>query len=113
MDGIRGPEELLDGPVEKVSQEQVEAARSEFTALLGEFRRTPVLVPLDDQDGLWSAESGGLRWICAFSHEESLGRFLEGRGATAADRGRPFVKVLGARLLDEAVGAVGVHTRLA
>ncbi|MEU6842931.1 SseB family protein [Streptomyces sp. NPDC046716] len=105
MDGIRGPEDQAE---QAVSQQQAEAARREFVALLGEFRRTAVLVPLDDQDGLWSAESGGLRWICAFSHEEALARFLRAQGATDADRDRPYLKVLGARLLDEAVGAVGV-----
>ncbi|WP_329127473.1 SseB family protein [Streptomyces sp. NBC_01465] len=105
MDGIRGPEHRLDA-AEAVSQEQVETVRREFMALLGEFRRTAVLVPLDDQDGLWSAEFGGLRWICAFSHEEALGRFAQARGET--EREWPYLKVLGARLLDEAVGAVGV-----
>ncbi|MET8469897.1 SseB family protein [Streptomyces sp. NPDC006422] len=99
MDVIRG------------QQEQADAARREFAALLGEFRRTTVLVPLDERDGrdgLWSAESGGLRWICAFSHEEALARFVRARGGADASRDWPYLKVLGARLLDEAVGAAGV-----
>ncbi|MHB9759279.1 SseB family protein [Streptomyces sp. BYX5S] len=65
-------------------------------------------MPLDDRDGLWSAESGGLRWICAFSHEEALARFVQARGAEATARDWPYLKILGARLLDEAVGAAGV-----
>lgn len=96
MDVIRGQED------------QADAARREFAALLGVFRRTTVLVPLDDEDGLWSAESGGLRWICAFSHEEALARFVQARGGAEASRDWPYLKVLGARLLDEAVGAAGV-----
>ncbi|MFJ9178849.1 SseB family protein [Streptomyces sp. NPDC102360] len=99
MDAIRGREE------------QADSAQREFAALLGEFRRAAVLVPLageDEQDGLWSAESGGLRWICAFSHEEALARFVEARGTAEATRDWPYLKVLGARLLDEAVGAAGV-----
>ncbi|MGW2112472.1 SseB family protein, partial [Streptomyces sp. NPDC001948] len=44
-------------------------ARREFAVLLGEFRRTAVLVPLDGSGDLWSAEQGGVRWICAFSDE--------------------------------------------
>ncbi|MFJ8926677.1 SseB family protein [Streptomyces sp. NPDC102364] len=107
MDVIRGREELFDS-TGTVPQEQADSARREFAALLGEFRRTAVLVPLDDQDGLWSAESGGLRWICAFSHEEALARFVEARGTAEATRDWPYLKVLGARLLDEAVGAAGV-----
>ncbi|MFJ7257992.1 SseB family protein, partial [Streptomyces sp. NPDC098085] len=49
----------------------VAAARHEFAVLLGEFRRTAVLVPLDEVGDLWSAEQYGVRWICAFSDEEA------------------------------------------
>lgn len=35
-------------------------------ALIGEFRRTSVLVPVSD-DGLMSAEWGGIRWLYAFT----------------------------------------------
>ncbi|MFB6988678.1 SseB family protein [Streptomyces sp. NPDC056230] len=74
------------------------AARHEFAVLLGEFRRTAVLVPLDEFGDLWSAEQNGVRWICAFSDEEALARFAQARG----DAGREWVyrTVLGARLLD-------------
>lgn len=73
-------------------------ARTEFAVLLGEFRRTAVLVPLDADGDLWSAEQNGVRWICAFSDEEALARFAEARG----DAGREWAyqTVLGARLLD-------------
>ncbi|WP_405692056.1 SseB family protein [Streptomyces sp. NBC_00057] len=74
------------------------AARHEFAVLLGEFRRTAVLVPLDEAGDLWSAEQNGVRWICAFSDEEALARFARARG----DAGREWTyqAVLGARLLD-------------
>ncbi|MFD5030127.1 SseB family protein [Streptomyces sp. NPDC058405] len=74
------------------------AARTEFAVLLGEFRRTAVLVPLDADGDLWSAEQNGVRWICAFSDEEALARFAQARG----DAGREWAyqTVLGARLLD-------------
>ncbi|MFF9509692.1 SseB family protein [Streptomyces sp. NPDC014724] len=74
------------------------AARHEFAVLLGEFRRTAVLVPLDEFGDLWSAQQNGVRWICAFSDEEALARFAQARG----DVGREWVyrTVLGARLLD-------------
>lgn len=66
--------------------------------LLGEFRRTAVLVPLDSGGELWSAEQNGVRWICAFSGEGALARFALARG----EAGREWVyqSVLGARLLD-------------
>ncbi|MET9595663.1 SseB family protein [Streptomyces sp. NPDC006516] len=79
-------------------EERVRAARREFAVLLGEFRRTAVLVPLDSKGDLWSAEQNGVRWICAFSDEEALARFALARG----DGGREWTyrAVLGARLLD-------------
>lgn len=66
--------------------------------LLGEFRRTAVLVPLDEAGDLWSAEQNGVRWICAFSDEEALARFALARGE--AGREWAYQTVLGARLLD-------------
>lgn len=66
--------------------------------LLGEFRRTAVLVPLDEAGDLWSAEQNGVRWICAFSDEAALARFAQARGD--AEREWTYRAVLGARLLD-------------
>ncbi|MGP3636112.1 SseB family protein, partial [Streptomyces sp. 24-1644] len=74
------------------------AARHEFAVLLGEFRRTAVLVPLDEAGDLWSAEQNGVRWVCAFSDEETLARFARARGD--AEREWEYRAVLGARLLD-------------
>jgi hypothetical protein len=73
--------------------------------MVHEFRRTAVLVPLDPQGGLCSAELGRVRWLYAFSNEISLARFLVTRGA--ADSGWEYVSVLGARLLDVVVPATG------
>ncbi|MET9656052.1 SseB family protein [Streptomyces sp. NPDC006510] len=88
------------GPVPAMTPEvdPTAAARHEFAVLLGEFRRTAVLVPLDEAGDLWSAEQNGVRWICAFSDEEALARFARARG----DAGREWAyrAVLGARLLD-------------
>lgn len=66
--------------------------------LLGEFRRTAVLVPLDGNGDLWSAEQNGVRWICAFSDEEALSRFARAHGD--AEREWVYQTELGARLLD-------------
>ncbi|WP_443051576.1 SseB family protein [Streptomyces sp. NBC_00234] len=74
------------------------AARHEFAVLLGEFRRTALLVPLDEASDLWSAKQNGVRWICAFSDEEALARFARARGD--AEREWTYRTVLGARLLD-------------
>ncbi|MEV5337933.1 hypothetical protein AB0K93_05520 [Streptomyces sp. NPDC052676] len=80
--------------------------RREFAALLGEFRRTPVLVALDDQEAPLTADHGGIRWIYAFSDEAALARFAVARGQGA--REWTYRKVLGARLLDVAVPAAGI-----
>ncbi|WP_405696243.1 hypothetical protein [Streptomyces sp. NBC_01185] len=53
----------------EAEQNQLHTARREFAVLLGEFRRTAVLVPLDEAGDLWSAEQNGVRWICALSDE--------------------------------------------
>ncbi|MBT2364921.1 SseB family protein [Streptomyces sp. ISL-10] len=73
-------------------------ARREFARLLGEFRRTAVLVPFDAQGSLWTADFNGVRWICAFSDEEALARFARAQGD--ADREWAYRTILGARLLD-------------
>ncbi|MEU0399248.1 SseB family protein [Streptomyces sp. NPDC006197] len=74
------------------------AARRQFARLLGEFRRTAVLVPFDEQGSLWTADFNGVRWICAFSDEEALARFAVARGD--AEREWTYRTILGARLLD-------------
>lgn len=73
-------------------------ARKDFARLLGDFRRTAVLVPFDEHDSLWTADFGGVRWICAFSDEAALADFARARGE--AGRVWPYRTVLGARLLD-------------
>ncbi|MFB8396679.1 SseB family protein [Streptomyces yangpuensis] len=76
----------------------VSAMRREFAVLLGEFRRTSVLVPFDEHDSMWTADLNGVRWICAFSDEEALAAFARARGDAA--REWTYRTVLGARLLD-------------
>ncbi|WKU46571.1 hypothetical protein Q3V23_22335 [Streptomyces sp. VNUA116] len=85
-------------------------------ALVGWFRRTAVLVPSASQDGLWSAEYGGIRWIYAFTDEAALGRFALAQGADGTTDGTTdwtYRTVLGARLLDVVVPAVGVPAGVA
>ncbi|MEU5596274.1 hypothetical protein [Streptomyces sp. NPDC020298] len=87
----------------------VERRRREFAVLLGEFRRTAVLVPLDTENGApLTADLGGVRWIYAFSNEHALARFALARGEGEGDREWAYQRWLGARLLDAAVPAVGV-----
>ncbi|MFF9364143.1 hypothetical protein [Streptomyces griseoluteus] len=89
---------------------EVALRRREFAELLGEFRRTPVLVPLGDDPGgeqaLLTADFNGIRFILAFSDEQALARYATARGESA--REWTYQRVLGARLLDVAVPAAGV-----
>ncbi|MGP2441068.1 SseB family protein [Streptomyces sp. JW3] len=71
-------------------------------ALVGEFRRSEVLVPVVDGSVL-SAEAGGIRWLFAFTGAAALERFARGRGTT----GLEAVPVPGARLLDQVIVAAG------
>ncbi|WP_318036852.1 hypothetical protein [Streptomyces caniscabiei] len=80
--------------------------RREASALLGEFRRTAVLVPLSAEGDPLTGEFGGIRWIYAFSDEPSLARFAIARGEGA--REWTYDRVLGARLLDVAIPAMPV-----
>ncbi|MGV9345202.1 hypothetical protein ACWDSD_10415 [Streptomyces spiralis] len=80
--------------------------RREFAALLGEFRRTAVLVPLGEDEAPLVGEYGGVRWIYAFSDEAALSRFAVAKGD--GSREWTYRRVLGARLLDAAVPAAGM-----
>jgi hypothetical protein len=80
-------------------------------ALVGEFRRSAVLVPIVD-GGVMTAVHGGVRWIYAFSDESALGRFAVARGATPEEAWEYRV-VRGARLLDTIVPSMGVPAGIA
>ncbi|MEI5036001.1 hypothetical protein RB201_35365 [Streptomyces sp. S1A(2023)] len=103
--GADDPGALLDDP-------EVLAGKREFARLLGEFRRTAVLVPLGDEPdleeerGMLTADFNGIRFILAFSDEQALARYAQARGEFA--REWSYRTVLGARLLDIAVPAAGV-----
>lgn len=75
----------------------------------GEFRRSIVLVPLDE-GALMSAEQAGVRWIYAFTSEDTLADFASQRGITTDV---PYVRVRGARLLDVVVPGVDGPTGVA
>ncbi|MFI8910923.1 SseB family protein [Streptomyces sp. NPDC053513] len=89
---------------EAATVDEAAVARREFARLLGEFRRTAVLVPFDEHGSLWTADFNGVRWICAFSDEEALARFAVARGD--AEREWTYRTILGARLLDVMVPAL-------
>ncbi|MEW2635557.1 SseB family protein [Streptomyces sp. NPDC048389] len=78
--------------------DEVAVARRGFARLLGEFRRTAVLVPFDAHGSLWTADFNGVRWICAFSDEEALARFARAQGEAGCEW--EYRTILGARLLD-------------
>ncbi|MFJ7776246.1 hypothetical protein [Streptomyces yangpuensis] len=94
-------DETIDGPADV---DAPTAVREAVIERLADFRARLVLVPLDDRDGLWTAELGGLDWICAFSDEEALARFAVARGEI--DREWTYRRVVGARLLDDLVPAL-------
>ncbi|MGW1953480.1 SseB family protein [Streptomyces sp. NPDC001920] len=82
--------------------------QSHLPALVGEFRRSEVLVPVVD-DSLLSVESGGVRWLFAFTDDAALSRFAEARGETIDER----VPVHGAWLLDRVIPRVDVPVGIA
>lgn len=88
-----------------MTEQDVEAAREEIREHIAHFRSSVVLVPLDSKGGLWTADLGGISWICAFTDDAALARFTEARGD--ASREWTYRTVRGSRLLDEVVPAVG------
>lgn len=74
------------------------------------MRRSIVLVPTVGER-LWSARLGGVRWIYGFTDEAALARFalLHASGDQAMD----YAALLGARIVDEVVPALGEPAGLA
>ncbi|MFJ1809505.1 MULTISPECIES: SseB family protein [unclassified Streptomyces] len=79
-------------------------------ALVGEMRRSVLLVPVAD-GGLWSVRSGGVRWICGFTDEAALARFAVRHAS--GDRPMDYAALLGARIVDEIVPTLGEPAGLA
>ncbi|WP_327355368.1 SseB family protein [Streptomyces sp. NBC_01304] len=77
-------------------------------ALLGEFRRTEVLLPVVD-GSLLSAPSGGIRWIFTFTSVETLEHFAKQRPETIDE----WVPVHGAQILDRMIPAIEGPTGVA
>ncbi|MFC8508280.1 hypothetical protein ACFU3J_17580 [Streptomyces sp. NPDC057411] len=106
-------ERVADGPAASgrpeaaapVDAETVRERREAVLERLADFRSRPVLVPTDSAGGLWTADLGGVDWICAFTDEAALARFAEARGEESVEW--PYRRVLGSRLLDDVVPAVG------
>lgn len=79
-------------------------------SLVGEMRRSVLLVPTAG-GGLWSARSGGVRWICGFTDETALARFALHHGP--GDRPLDYAAILGARIVDEIVPSLDEPAGLA
>ncbi|GAA2412951.1 hypothetical protein GCM10010420_48010 [Streptomyces glaucosporus] len=79
----------------------VRAGRGNPRTLVGEFRRTPLLVPLVD-GGLMTGVFGGVRWVYGFTDEAALARFARTRDVPPG-REWEYVSLLGARLTDSVI----------
>ncbi|MFI2367972.1 hypothetical protein [Streptomyces sp. NPDC018833] len=79
-------------------------------ALVGEMRRSVLLVPMTG-GGLWSARSGGVRWICGFTDEAALAQFALRHAS--GDQPMEYAALLGARIVDEVVPSLGEPAGLA
>ncbi len=84
------------------------SGQGDLRAVVGEFRRSEVLVPVVD-GSLLSAELGGVRWLFAFTDGAALRRFGEARGETFDE----CVPVYGGWLLDRVVPEAGGPTGIA
>jgi hypothetical protein len=89
--------------------EDADAAREHVLGVLGEFRRSLVVVPIRD-GGVLAGDQGGLRWIYAFTDVDTLTAFARARGEGGEWE---FRRVYGARLLDETLAEVGVPCGIA
>ncbi|MFD8546676.1 SseB family protein [Streptomyces sp. NPDC059649] len=89
----------------------IHAGQPDPAALVGEFRRTHVLIPTVN-DTLLSTELDGIRWLYAFTDEEALARFALGRGTEPGTEWQ-YVTVSGARVLDVLIPAIEGPTGVA
>ncbi|MEU9500587.1 SseB family protein [Streptomyces sp. NPDC048196] len=89
----------------------IHAGQPDPAALVGEFRRTHVLIPTVN-DTLLSTELGGIRWLYVFTDEEALACFALGRGAEPGDEWQ-YLTVSGARVLDVLIPAIEGPTGVA
>lgn len=100
-------------------RDEAAAREPEFAAFLDGIRHRTLLVPMDDQGGIWSAELDGIRWLLAFSNEKVMAAFAK-RGSdadlgmrepgTSEEEGKRVWnhrKVMGWKLLDFVVPAAG------
>lgn len=84
---------------------RVHAGVMDGPALLAAFRSAVLIVPTDGHNALLTADQQGVCWVYAFTDESALARFALARGE--AGRHWPYLTVLGGRLLDAALPAVG------
>ncbi|WP_246530924.1 SseB family protein [Streptomyces bathyalis] len=100
-------------------REEAAAGGPEFAAFLKGIRHSTLLVPMDDQGGIWSAEVDGIRWLLAFSDEKLMAAFAKNgsdadlgmrQPGTSEEEGKQIWdhrKVMGWKLLDFVVPAAG------
>ncbi|SCK39200.1 SseB family protein [Streptomyces sp. WMMB 322] len=104
---------------QKQVREEAAAGGPEFTAFLRSIRLRTLLVPMDDQGGIWSADVEGIRWLLAFSDEKILAAFAKNGSEADIGMRQPGTcetdgkqtwdhrKVMGWKLLDFVVPAAG------
>jgi hypothetical protein len=74
-------------------------------SVLAVFRSSAVYVPQTADGAFWTGDEGGVRWIYAFSGEAELTDFARARRHPGEEL--DYLTILGSRLLDVAVPAVG------
>ncbi|WP_433620942.1 SseB family protein [Nocardia sp. CA-120079] len=87
------------------------ALRSEIAAFYAGFGQPEVLcaafeqallvVPLIDQDRVFTSRAGGIDWICAFTSVEAYARYMSARGVEPDQQYR-YHTLLGSRLAEYA-----------
>ncbi|WP_433712886.1 hypothetical protein ACQP2U_00755 [Nocardia sp. CA-084685] len=71
--------------------------------LAAAFGQAGLLVPLVDDDRLYTARLGGVDWICAFTSVKEYARYMAARGV-AGDQEYRYQSLLGWRLVEYASG---------
>jgi hypothetical protein len=120
-EGVEGAEGTAELPTEGLEdqgpvrgqQSEAEAAEREAARrmerirhTIDSFRDTAVLVPVEREAGFLTADFGGVRWIYAFTSVEAVARFSLMQGGLQGKR--DCISVLGWRLLDVVIPAMGI-----
>lgn len=101
-----------DGSTLREEIAQVRSGAANGESLVAAFREAVLLLPQAADGSVAAGDYGGLRWLYAFTSEAELASWVVAREGDAVAE-QSYVTVLGSRVLDTALPAVGTPAGVA